>query len=34
MNQTTAAIDIAHGSRSRRRARGGGGPTPGTSAAG
>ena len=28
MNQTTAAIDIAHGSRSRRRARGGGGSTP------
>jgi diguanylate cyclase (GGDEF)-like protein len=34
MNQTTTAIDIAHGSRSRRRVRGGGGPTPGTSAAG
>ena len=34
MNQTTAAIDIAHGTRSRRRARGGGGSAPGTSAAG
>jgi diguanylate cyclase (GGDEF)-like protein len=33
MNQTTTAIDIAHGTRSRRRARGGGGSTPGTSAA-
>src|SRR6478752_977026 len=33
MNQTTAAIDIAHGTRSRRRARGGGGSAPGTSAA-
>jgi HD-GYP domain-containing protein (c-di-GMP phosphodiesterase class II) len=33
MNQTTAAIDLARSARNRRRARGGGGTTPGTSAA-